>query len=68
MNFLAFLVLLSAIVISACGAYFSIVGLKLLFVGGGISIIIMGTALEVGKLITVSISLGIFYYLLYLFL
>jgi hypothetical protein len=52
MNILALLVLLSAITISACGAYFSIVGLKMLFVGGGISIIIMGTALEVGKLIT----------------
>jgi hypothetical protein len=52
MRFLAYLVLLSAIVISACGAYFSIVGLKLLFVGGGISIIVMGTALEIGKLIT----------------
>jgi len=52
MRFLAYLVLLSAIVISACGAYFSIVGLKLLFVGGGISIIIMGSALEIGKLIT----------------
>jgi len=52
MRFLAYSVLLSAIVISACGAYFSIVGLKLLFVGGGISIIIMGSALEIGKLIT----------------
>lgn len=52
MTFLAFLVLLSAIAISACGAYFSIVGLKMLFVGGGISIIVMGTALEVGKIIT----------------
>ena len=52
MNIFAFLVLLSAIAISACGAYFSIVGLKMLFVGGGISIIVMGTALEVGKLIT----------------
>ena len=52
MNFLALLVLLSAIAISACGAYFSIIGLKMLFVGGGLSIIVMGTALEVGKLIT----------------
>lgn len=52
MTFLALLVLLSAIAISACGAYFSIIGLKMLFVGGGISIIVMGTALEVGKLIT----------------
>jgi hypothetical protein len=52
MKFLAYLVLLAAIVIAACGAYFSIVGLKLLFVGGGISIIVMGAALEIGKLIT----------------
>lgn len=52
MTFLAFLVLLSAIAISACGAYFSIIGLKLLFVGGGISIIVMGAALEIGKIIT----------------
>jgi len=51
MSFLALLVLLSAIAISVCGAYFSIVGLKLLFVGGGISIIIMGAALEIGKII-----------------
>ena len=52
MKFLAYLVLLAAIGIAACGAYFSIIGLKLLFVGGGISIIVMGIALEVGKLIT----------------
>jgi cell division septation protein DedD len=52
MNILAFLVLLSGIAISICGAYFSIIGLKLLFVGGGLSIIIMGTALEIGKIIT----------------
>ncbi len=52
MNIFAFLVLLSAIAISACGAYFSIVGLKMLFVGGGVSIIVMGAALEIGKLIT----------------
>jgi hypothetical protein len=52
MNILAFLVLLSGIAISICGAYFSVIGLNLLFVGGGLSIIIMGTALEVGKLIT----------------
>jgi hypothetical protein len=52
MNILALLVLLSGITISICGAYFSIIGLKLLFVGGGISIVVMGTALEVGKIIT----------------
>jgi hypothetical protein len=51
MRFLAFFVLLTAIAIAACGAYFSIVGLTLLFVGGGMSIIVMGTALEVGKIV-----------------
>lgn len=52
MRILPFLVLLSALAIAGCAAFFSIVGLKLLFVGGGLSIIIMGAALEVGKLIT----------------
>ena len=52
MRLLAFFVLLTAIAIAACGAYFSIVGLSLLFVGGGVSIIVMGTALEIGKIIT----------------
>ena len=52
MRFLAYLVLLASLAIAGVGAYFSIIGLKLLFVGGGLSIIIMGTALEVGKLIT----------------
>lgn len=54
MIFLAILVLLSALVIAGCAAYFSIVGMTLLFVGSGISIIIMGLALEIGKLVTVS--------------
>lgn len=52
MRFLPFLVLLSALAIAGCAAFFSIVGLKLLFVGGGLSIVVMGVALEVGKLIT----------------
>lgn len=52
MRFLAFLVLFSAIAIASCAAYFSIIGLKLLFVGSGISIVVMGIALEVGKFIT----------------
>lgn len=52
MRLLAFFVLLTAIAIAACGAYFSIVGLSLLFVGGGVSIIVMGIVLEVGKIIT----------------
>lgn len=54
MKFLAFLVLFSAIAIASCAAYFSIIGLKLLFVGSGISIVVMGVALEVGKFIAVT--------------
>ena len=52
MRILAFLVLFSALAIAGCAAFFSVIGLKLLFVGGGVSIIVMGVALEVGKLIT----------------
>ena len=51
MKLLAYFVLLTAIIIAVCGAYFSIVGLTLLFVGGGVSIIVMGIALEIGKLV-----------------
>lgn len=52
MRILPFIVLLSALAIAGCAAYFSIVGLQLLFVGGGVAIVVMGVALEVGKLIT----------------
>lgn len=51
---LAILVFLSALAIAGCAAYFSIVGLTMLFVSSSLSIIIMGAALELGKLITVS--------------
>jgi len=54
MLFLAILILVIALVIAAVAAYFSIIGLTLLFVGSGHSIIVMGSALEVGKLIVVS--------------
>ena len=54
MLFLAILVLITSLAIASVAAYFSIIGLALLFVGSGQSIIIMGTALEVGKLIVVS--------------
>ena len=54
MIILAILVLLTSLAIAACGAYFSILGLSLLFVGSGVSIIVMGTALEIGKLVAVS--------------
>ena len=54
MRFFAFLVFISALAIAGCAAYFSIVGLTLLFVGSGVSIVVMGTALEVGKLVAVT--------------
>lgn len=54
MLFLAILILITSLVIAGVAAYFSIIGLALLFVGSGQSIIIMGSALEVGKLIVVS--------------
>ena len=54
MLFLALLVIITALAIASVGAYFSIVGLSLLFVGSGQAIIVMGTALEVGKLVVVS--------------
>jgi len=51
---LAILVFISALAIAGCAAYFSIVGLTMLFVSSSLSIIVMGAALELGKLITVS--------------
>lgn len=54
MLFLAILILITSLAIAGIAAYFSIVGLALLFVGSGQSIIVMGTALEVGKLVVVS--------------
>lgn len=54
MLFLAILILITSLAIAGVAAYFSVIGLALLFVGSGQSIIVMGTALEVGKLIVVS--------------
>ncbi len=54
MLILAILILITSLAIAGIAAYFSIVGLALLFVGSGQSIIVMGTALEVGKLVVVS--------------
>ena len=45
------LVLLSALSISATAAYFSILGLATMFPGSALSVIIMGTVLEVGKIV-----------------
>jgi hypothetical protein len=46
------LTLLSALTISAVAIYYSIAGLVAIFAAAAIPIIIMGTALEVGKLVT----------------
>ena len=49
---LGILVLLSALSISAVAIYYSIAGLVAIFAAAAIPIIIMGTALEIGKLVT----------------
>lgn len=54
MLFLAIILLITSLVIAGVAAYFSIIGLSLLFVGSGIAIIIMGSALEIGKLVAVT--------------
>jgi len=50
----ALLVLFTALCISATAAYYSIVGLMAIFSGAIVSIAIMGTVLEIGKLVTAS--------------
>lgn len=50
----ALFVLFTALCISATAAYYSIVGLMAIFSGAALSIAIMGTVLEVGKLVTAS--------------
>jgi len=50
--FLALLVLLTALSISAVAIYYSIAGLVAIFAAAAVPIIIMGTALEIGKLVT----------------
>lgn len=52
--FLALLTLLTALAISGVVAYFSVVGLAIIFSGAFYSVIIMGSVLEVGKLVTAS--------------
>ncbi len=47
------LTLASALIISVIGAYFSIIGLSTIFPGSQVSVIIMGCALEVAKIVTV---------------
>ncbi len=50
----ALFVLFTALCISATAAYYSIVGLMAIFSGAIVSIAVMGTVLEVGKLVTAS--------------
>ena len=49
-----YLALIIAIAISAVAAWYSIVGLIAIFAAAAIPIAIMGTVLEIGKLVTVS--------------
>ena len=50
MHFFNYITLLVAIIISACAAYYSIVGLTAIFAAAFWPIVIMGSALELGKL------------------
>ena len=52
--FLTLLTFISAISISIIAAGYSIVGLATLFAGAVVPIILMGSALEVGKLVAAS--------------
>ncbi len=47
------LTLSSALIISVIGAYFSIIGLSTIFPGSQTSVVVMGCALEVAKIVTV---------------
>ena len=51
---LTLLTLLSALAISAVAIFYSIAGLAAIFAGAAVPIMIMGTVLEVGKLVTAS--------------
>lgn len=51
---LGYLLGLSAIIVAACAAFFSVYGLSQLFAGASIAVIVMATALEVSKLIAAS--------------
>ena len=51
MNWLKFLVGLSALIIAGCAAYFSVTGLGVLFAGASVSVMVMASALELAKLV-----------------
>lgn len=52
--FISYLALLSALSVSAVSAYYSIIGLTAIFASQFWAIVIMGTVLEIGKLVTAS--------------
>ena len=52
--FIAILTLLSALSISGVAIFYSVIGLATIFPGAFVPVIIMGSVLEVGKLITAS--------------
>ena len=51
MNWLKFLVGISALIIAGCAAYFSVTGLGVLFAGASLSVMVMASALELAKLV-----------------
>jgi hypothetical protein len=51
MNWLKYLVGLSAIIVAGCAAYFSVTGLGVLFAGATVSVMVMAGALEFAKLV-----------------
>lgn len=53
-NLLAYLVLITGLALSGVAAYYSIIGLTAIFAGAFWPVIIMGSILEIGKLVAVS--------------
>ena len=54
MNWLKILLFVAALFVAGTGAYFSVTGLGILFSGATLSVIIMASSLELGKLVTTS--------------
>ena len=52
--FIALLTLLSALSVSGVAIFYSVIGLATIFPGAFVPVIIMGSVLEVGKLVTAS--------------
>ena len=51
MNWLKYLVGLSAVIVAGCAAYFSVTGLGVLFAGASLSVMVMASSLEFAKLV-----------------